>query len=100
METSEQTEPDSVYGLMDSQRVAAYLLVPRATIRSWAKRKADGVPGVHMQFPDPLPEQLGGTAVWDEKQIRAFKENFYAATQSRKKGKNKSASDALRAVES
>lgn len=99
-ESAESTEPESVRGLMDSQRVADYLNIPRATIRSWAKRKADGVPGVHAQFPDPLEETLGGTALWDDAQIRTFKETFYAATQSRKKGKNRDATSLLQPVES
>lgn len=100
MENNEPDSLDSVRGLLDSQRVAAYLGVPRATIRSWAKRKADGNPGVHMKFPDPLPEQLGGTSLWDEAEIRSFKTAFDAETQARKKGKGKGASDMLHHVES
>ncbi|MCO4263771.1 hypothetical protein NG697_12700 [Pseudarthrobacter sp. MDT3-26] len=91
---------DSVRGLMDSQRVATYLGVPRATIRSWAKRKTDGIAGVHTKFPDPLPEQLGGTTLWDENEIRAFKAVYDAEMQPRKKLPLKDASDVLRAVES
>lgn len=80
---------DSVRGLLDSQRVADYLNVPRGTIRSWTKRKADGISGVHSSFPDPLPEQLGGTVLWDEADIRAFKKVFdeNAKKRSRKTGR-------------
>lgn len=100
MNINEMNETDSVNGLLDSHRVAAYLGIPRATLRSWAKRKADGIAGVHSQFPDPIPEQLGGTVLWKEKDIRAFKEKFDAETQARRKGKNKDASDMLQPVES
>lgn len=73
METNEPDEMHSVRGLLDSERVAAFLGVPRGTIRSWEKRKNDNIPGVHMKFPNPIPERLGGTALWDAEDIRAFK---------------------------
>lgn len=100
MEENETGDLDSVRGLMDSQRVATYLGVPRATIRSWAKRKTDGIAGVHTKFPAPLPEQLGGTTLWDVDAIRAFKIVYDAEMQSRKKSNKKGASDLLQAVES
>lgn len=95
----EPNNPDSVRGLMDSQRVAAYLGVPRGTIRSWAKRKSDGTPGVHSKFPDPLPEQLGGTALWEEDDILKFKKTFDEINTKRPK-KTKRAADLLQSVES
>jgi predicted DNA-binding transcriptional regulator AlpA len=73
MKTNEPDEMDSVRGLLDGERVAAYLGIPRGTIRSWEKRKNDNIPGVHTKFPNPIPERLGGTALWDAKDIRAFK---------------------------
>lgn len=85
---------DSVRGLLDSQRVADYLNVPRGTIRSWTKRKADGISGVHSSFPDPLPEQLGGTVLWDEADIRAFKKVFDENAKKRS-GKTGRAADLL-----
>lgn len=85
---------NSVRGLLDSQRVADYLGIPRGTIRSWTKRKADGIAGVHASFPDPLPEQLGGTALWDENDIRAFKRVFDESAKKRGR-KDDSAADLL-----
>jgi hypothetical protein len=102
MENNETEEIDSVRGLMDSQRVAVHLGVARGTIRSWASRKSAGSAGVPVKFPDPLPEQLGGTLLWDVETIRAFKKVFDAdrEEESRKKGTKKGASDVLHAVES
>lgn len=100
MEENETDEYGSVRGLLDSQRVAEILGIERITLRSWIRRKAQGAPGVHMQFPDPLPEQLGGTALWDVEEIRAFKEKFGDSTLARKRTKRKDASDVLRAVQS
>lgn len=76
MENIEPDETASVRGLLDSERVATYLGVPRNTIRSWEKRKNDGKPGVHAKFPNPLPERLGGTTLWDAEDIKAFKPAF------------------------
>lgn len=97
-----ETKPnhlESVRGLLDAQRVAAYLGVPQATIRSWAKRKSDGVPGVHQKFPAPLEQRLGGTALWDEQEILTFKEVFDKEPRMGKR-ERKDASDTLRSVES
>lgn len=65
--------PSAVRGLLDADRVAEYLGVPRGTLRSWEKRKADGKPGLHNKFPAPIPERLGGAALWDQTDILAFK---------------------------
>lgn len=99
MEDASKDETNSVRGLLDSERLAAYLGVPRGTIRSWTKRKADGIPGVHAKFPSPLEEQLGGTALWDEQEVRAFKAIIDEETQRRER-KKKDATSTLQPVQS
>ncbi len=71
--TDDAAGTNAFRGLLDSDRVAAYLGVPRGTLRSWESRKADGKPGIHSLFPEPLPERLGGASLWEESDIIAFK---------------------------
>ncbi len=102
MEAIEKDETDSVRGLLDSDRVAKYLDVKRATLRSWENRKRKREPGLHMSFPDPLNETLGGTALWDDEEIRAFKVVLDEIREARREKRKKpvDASDMLQAVES
>lgn len=98
MENSEPDRVNSVRGLLDSDRVATYLGVKRATLRSWENRKRKGEPGLHVSFPDPLEETLGGTALWDDKEIRAFKVVLDGVRKKREE--KKGATSSLHDVES
>lgn len=98
MENSERDEMSPVRGLLDSDRVARYLGVERVTIRSWMNRKAAGGGGFASRFPDPLPERLGGTALWDVEDIKAFKPvlDGFRASRSAKGDTTSTATESLR----
>lgn len=67
----EQTR--ALRGLMDADRVSAYLGVARGTLRSWESRRAEGKPGGPKDFPAPLDDRLGAGALWDEAEIVAYR---------------------------
>lgn len=66
-------QPRSVRGLMDADRVSEYLGIARSTLRSWEHRRASGEPGGPKDFPAPLPDRLGGAALWEESDVVAYR---------------------------
>lgn len=76
-ELPEQTK--ALRGLMDADRVSAYLGVARGTLRSWESRRSEGKPGGPKDFPAPLEDRLGAGALWDEADIVAYRRRREAA---------------------
>lgn len=72
--------PESVRGLMDAQMVSNYLGLSRGTLRSWLKRRIEGTPGgPPKDFPSPIDARLGGSALWDEPEVVAYRRRREAA---------------------